>query len=251
MGALMQGELPFTTSMISSPWFRYDIVLGVLFIFGFNVGAVSYQLFGIAFTSVMQRMSIILTVAVTIVFFGESAPWLKIIGVLIAISAIYLINQKKDADQQISQKKIYIMVPALVLIFTSIIEIVLFVAEHQEIVGQDQMPFTTHAFGMAGIFGLMFLIPGYVTGRFKFNIKHVTAGIILGLPNYFSIYLITVILAKGMEGSVLFPMLNVSILLLSAVIGSWHFHEKLTRKNWMGIVCSMIAIALIALSTRS
>lgn len=250
LGSLLNQSIPFSLEVITSAWFKYDIWLGLLFIFGFNIGAISYQKFGIALTAVMQRMSLIITVAVTILCFGESAHWLKIIGILLAISAIYLVNKKSaDIIPDGKMKKVLFIFPSLVLLLSAVIEVILFYVEHTQIVQGQYMAFTTHSFGMAAAFGSIVLVPGIITGKFTFGWKNVFAGIILGIPNYFSIYLITLMLSDGFEASVGFPILNVSVLLLSALLAWKIFDEHLSGFNWAGIVFSIIAIVLITLSS--
>jgi drug/metabolite transporter (DMT)-like permease len=250
LGSILNQSIPFSHEVISSAWFKYDIGLGFLFIFGFNIAAISYQKFGIALTSVMQRMSLIITVAVTILYFGESAHWLKITGILIAISAIYLVNKKSaDIIPDGKMKKVFFLFPTLVLLLSAVIEVILFYVEHTQIVQGQYMAFTTHSFGMAAIFGSLVFVPGIISGKFIFQWKNVLAGIILGIPNYFSIYLITIMLSDGFEASVGFPILNVSVLLLSALLAWKIFNEHLSKFNWAGIIFSIIAIVLITLSS--
>lgn len=252
VGSLLHGSVPFNADVLHSPWFVYDILLGFLFIFGFNIAAITFQNFGVALTTVMQKMSLVLTVLVTVLIFHESTDVLKIVGVIIAVVAIFMVNKlDKGVEKRILQHKYLIIFPGLVLVLSSVIEIILFYVQHTKIVGSDQMPFTTHGFGMAAVYGGLILVIGYVKGRFKFAAKNVYAGILLGLPNYFSIFLVTVILSKGYEASVTFPLLNVSVLILSAIIGWRLFKEKLSPWNWLGIVFAVISIILIAMSSQS
>ena len=250
-GSLLDQSLPFSRDVLDAPWFTYDLLLGLLFITGFNFAAIAFQKFGIALTSVMQRMSLIITVGVTIIFFRESGTLLKLIGILLAISAIFLVNRK--SGQIIPDDKpprIFFFFPLFVLLISAVIEIILFYVEYTGTLQGQHMPFTTHGFGIAALFGIVILVPGYMTGRFRFKWRHLIAGLILGVPNYFSIYLITLMLREGMEASVGFPILNVSVLLLSALLAWKMFDEHLSKSNWTGIILSMVAIILIALSSQ-
>lgn len=251
VGSLLNRSVPFSADVLQADWFTFDLLLGLLFIAGFNFAAIAFQRFGIALTSVMQRMSLIITVGVTILYFHESASWAKVLGILLAITAIFLVNRK--SGQIIPDDKpprIFYFFPLFVLLISAVIEIILFYVEYTGILQDQHLQFTTHGFGIAAVFGLMVLIPGYLTGRLRFKWKHVAAGIILGVPNYFSIYLITLMLKEGIEASVGFPILNVSVLLISALLAWKMFDEHLSRINWTGIIFSMLAIVLIALSSQ-
>jgi drug/metabolite transporter (DMT)-like permease len=77
--------------------------------------------------------------------------------------------------------------------------------------------------------------------------KAVVAGIAIGVPNYFSIWcLIKVLKDYGTNSSAIIPINNMGIVLFSAVVAFIFFREKLSLLNWMGIVLSLVAIALIA-----
>jgi multidrug transporter EmrE-like cation transporter len=68
--------------------------------------------------------------------------------------------------------------------------------------------------------------------------------LLLGVPNFFTIYLILALLESGFPGSVLYPLLNVLVLVVTVLTGYFVFKETLSRVNVIGI---MIAIAVIAL----
>ena len=72
------------------------------------------------------------------------------------------------------------------------------------------------------------------------------AGLVLGLPNYFSIYLIMRAISDNvLQSSVLYPVVNVGVVLGSTLCAFFFFSEKLSLTNWLGIALSIAAIALI------
>ena len=74
--------------------------------------------------------------------------------------------------------------------------------------------------------------------------KNIIAGIILGIPNYFSIYFILLAL-KHLGGIYVFPILNIGVVLLSSII-SWLFYkEQMSKTNWIGIVLACLSIIII------
>ena len=71
-------------------------------------------------------------------------------------------------------------------------------------------------------------------------------GILLGVPNYFSIvYLLKALSTDGMESSTAFTLNNVGIVILSTLFGLFIFKEKLIWKNWLGIVIAIVSILLV------
>jgi len=85
------------------------------------------------------------------------------------------------------------------------------------------------------------------TGKQKFSGKALLAGIIIGVPNYFSIWCLgKVITAYQGNSSAIIPVNNMGIVLFSAVAAWAIFKEKLSLVNWVGIILACAAIALIA-----
>ncbi|MBL7918215.1 MAG: EamA/RhaT family transporter, partial [Bacteroidia bacterium] len=83
--------------------------------------------------------------------------------------------------------------------------------------------------------------------KFNYFGKHVLAGFALGIPNYFSIYFIFKALESGvMQSALLFPVLNISNVLLSALVGFTLFKEKLSLINYLGLLLSVVSILLIS-----
>ncbi len=247
LGTLIDSESgwPFSGTIIQARWFLFDVILGLLFIVGFNLTAQAIQQAGITMTSLIQRMSIILTVSFTVILFHEHFGWLEFCGLLMALMAILAINQKTSSlSLHRSGPFPYILLAVLVL--SAAIEILLFYVEKTGIVGNDQMAFTTHGFGCAAIFGWVSLAWLVSKKKLKLTGRDVIAGILLGIPNFFSIFLLLKMLNQGWNGSLMYPLVNVSVLLLSTIVAVIAFREKLNRLNWIGIGLASGAILVIA-----
>jgi drug/metabolite transporter (DMT)-like permease len=77
-------------------------------------------------------------------------------------------------------------------------------------------------------------------------LKNVFAGICLGIPNFFSIYLlITAYSSTGWSDSTVLAVVNVSIVITSAILGFIAFKEALSKQKLLGLVCSILAIGLL------
>ena len=93
----------------------------------------------------------------------------------------------------------------------------------------------------------MLFITGLVKMIFdnnKINLKSIFSGILLGIPNYFSIYFVLKSLDE-LGGIVVFPVLNIGVVLLSTIISFIYYKEQMSLLNWMGISMSCISIILI------
>ena len=106
--------------------------------------------------------------------------------------------------------------------------------------------FSATIFGCAFILGMTILLYQIVKGTFRFEFKNILGGILLGVPNYFSIvYLLKALSTDGMESSTAFTLNNVGIVILSTLFGLFIFKEKLIWKNWLGIVIAIVSILLV------
>ncbi len=238
-------SVPFSKEIIHSPWFKYDVLLGALFIVGFNLTANAIQAAGITLTSLMQRMSLILTVTFTVLFFHEHLGLIETAGISMAILAIIAINQKGKKFNLLGSAP-FPWVLSAVLVLAAIIEILLFYVEKTHIVGDQQMAFTTHGFGSAAVFGWIAFGWLLIKRKLKVTARDLIAGILLGIPNFFSIYFLMVMLNQGWNGSIMYPLVNVSVLLLSTLVAVFIFREKLNRMNWIGVTFATLAIIFIA-----
>src|SRR5690606_40879221 len=93
----------------------------------------------------------------------------------------------------------------------------------------------------------------YVGGRslkrpLKIAPRDVLGGVLLGVPNFFSIYfLIRALRWDQFNSAATFTLNNVGVVLFSTLLGIVLFRERLSPKNWGGVVLAVISIILVAL----
>jgi drug/metabolite transporter (DMT)-like permease len=245
------GEFPIKKGFQYLDWFPYAAGLSIFFIIGFTLIGYTFQKFGITITTIMSKMSMIISVIFAVIAYHELINFSKILGILVAIAAIILTNlpHEHSVFNQKKIKPIFWLFPIMVMFFQSFIEIVLQYVEQNVLIGgtSGDPAFVSTIFLFAGIIGCFIAIPGFVTGRLTFSWNNIIGGILLGIPNYFSIYFLMKTLGVGWEGSVVFPINNVAIIALSSIIGGFLiFKEKYSKLNILGIVLSMVSILLIA-----
>jgi uncharacterized membrane protein len=103
------------------------------------------------------------------------------------------------------------------------------------------------AFSMAAALGIAILSVQLVAGKQRFAWKAVLIGASIGIPNYFSIWCLMQVLKKyAGNSSAIIPINNMGIVLFSAVMAWLMFRERVSAVNWIGILLSLTAIALIA-----
>lgn len=248
MGGWWGGTWP--TEIISDPppWIAYSLTLGCYLIFGFFILAKTIHHYGVGMTSVFQKTSLIVTVLYAILFFGENASVLKIAGVLFALLSIYLINRKDTGQDRSVISRAIVLLPILTFFINGLLDSTLFHVEAVGIVHGGDYYFISAMFFCAASLGAVFFIVQYFLGHMNIRWKDVVGGIILGVPNFFSIYFLLSALHTDWDGSVVVPLVNVGIILLSAMVGFLMFREPLTQRRKIGFSLAVAAIILLSWS---
>jgi len=238
-------ENPDITEIPSKPWFFGTLILGVLFIIVFNLAAITTQRSGLSVVSVATKMSVAIPVLFGIMYFNESTGVLKVLGIFLALIAVYLSSIKAKAGIAIKKKNL--IYPILVFLGSGIIDTLIKFIESGYVNKTDVALFSSTIFSVAGTIGVLVLIYQKITGTLKITGRNIIGGIVLGVPNFFSIYFLVLALRNNaFDSSAIFTINNVAIVLVSTLLGIVLFREKLIAKNWIGIVLAIISILLVA-----
>lgn len=231
--------------LTSTSWYWGPIALGVLFITIFNLMAKSTQVSGVSVTSVATKMSLVIPVVVGVVIYKEQLSLLQIIGIVLALLAVYLSSQK---EKGITINRKDLLLPLLVFLGSGIIDTSIKYFEEEHLTDQEIPLFSSMVFGYAALTGLVFIgIKSFKT-PLKINFKNILGGIALGVPNYFSIFfLIRALRSDMLNSAAVFTLNNVAIVMLSTVLGILLFKERLRPKNWGGVALAVLSIILVAL----
>lgn len=235
-----------TLEIINSDWFYGAIFLGVLFISVFNLMALTAQRNGLSVASVAGKMSVIIPVIFGLYAYNESLGFQKLFGIILALVAVYLTAVKSKSSIDAKQG---LLLPFLLFFGSGIIDASLKYFETSFVPKNGVPIFSATIFGCAGIIGLLILVYKVVNKSFKFEIKNVFGGILLGAINYYSIiYLLKALQYNGLESSTLFTVNNVAIVMVSTLLGLFLFRESISRKNWIGITLAIVSILLVTLA---
>lgn len=226
-------------TVYQSPWFFGAAGLGALFIFIFNIMAITAQRNGLSVVSVASKMSVVIPVIFGIILYDEGVGIIKITGILLALAAVYLASVKTENGLNMKN----LLFPVLLFLGSGIIDTSLKYIETNYVDDNSISVFSASIFSFAAIFGLMFAA---LKKDLRFHWKSIIGGIVLGIPNYYSIvYLIKALASEGLESSMVFTVNNVAIVALSTLIGLFAFKEKMLLKNWIGVLLAVVGIFLV------
>ena len=233
--------------IISSKWFFGAIGLGFLFIAIFNVMALTAQRIGLSVASVASKMSVVIPIIFGLFVYNESLGCQKGIGIILALVAVYLASQKEKTNARFSIKSLWL--PIILFLGSGTIDTSIKYLETTYVADNGIPIFSATIFFIAGLIGIGLLSAKAIQKTFTFDPKSVVAGVILGIVNYYSIYMLLKALnADNFESSTIFTVNNVAIVMLSTLLGLALFKERLLPKNWIGIGVAILSILLVTLA---
>lgn len=245
LGFLLAPVHLYPYQIIAKPWALSAVVIGSVFIGMFYLMAISSQKVGIAVSSVANKMSLIIPVVAGFVLYNESFVWLKLIGIALAICAVVMVtipNQKLEIERK------YLILPIVIFLGSGFLDTFFKYIQTTQL-GTDEIElFLSSLFVVSAAVGCIILLFKRFAKADTLEPKSIVAGVALGIPNYFSIhFLLNALDLPNLESSVVFPVNNTGIVLLSTLLAIILFQERLSKLNWAGIVLAVGSIVLIAI----
>ncbi len=242
-GLILYGHEWDRQALVQGSWPYFAVLCGILFISLFLLMGISSQRNGVALTSTAVKMSMAVSMLIMIVAYNEQVGWLKIGGIVMAFVGVYLVSIGKD--QQSGKGGQWM----LLVLFTGsgMLDFVLNYVQKFEMDVLTPSLFSAFGFGVAGTIGILLLSIDLIRKKRVFHIRNVVAGILLGIPNYFSIYLLIMAYRDtGWNDSAVLAITNVSIVVLSALVGFIIFQEGYDRRKLIGLILALIAILFLS-----
>jgi len=245
MGFFFFEEAFNPSEIICKQWFMGSFMLGLLFILIFYVTAITSQRNGLSVASVASKMSVIIPVLFGVLLYGDKITLIKIIGILLALVAVYFTSKKEKGSVTYNNNLVY---PLLIFIGAGAIDISLKYFQTFYLSDKEISLFSSNTFFAAFVFGIILLIAKSLKDGINIKVKNILGGIALGIPNYFSLhYLIKMLDSEVFESAIIFTIHNVAIVVITTLAGFFIFKEKISFRNWMGIALALIAILLVTI----
>lgn len=227
----------------------YALLLGIGFVLTFLLSGVSTQRMGMTATSLANNISLVIPVLFSLIVFkmSQSFDWLNYLGLGLAILAVVLSTFKKEEGVR-DVNRLDWLLPLGVFVMYGITNTTFNYLNAQYVTASGQtIPFTLTILSGSVVFGLLIFAYRLAKGLEVFSIKSVWAAFPLGIPNFLSFYyLLKALDAFNNNGAYVLPLYNISVILISSVVGMVFFKEKLSLINKIGLGIAVLAIILIS-----
>ncbi|MBP7511798.1 MAG: DMT family transporter [Bacteroidia bacterium] len=245
IGTYFSSHKIYEPQIWQSNWIFIAAGLGFLFISIFYLIALTAQKISISASMVSAKLSVVIPVLVALIFFNENITWLKAIGILNSLIAVYFISKKDNIDVK---NKLLIFLPMAVFLGSGLIDSLLKYLQQQFVPLYSADDIVTATFFFAGVFGALTLITKGIYFKNNIQLKSIIWGVLLGVPNYFSMFFLVQTLTQ-FDATFIFPINNIGIVAGSSITAYFVFKEKLSKQNVFGLLFAFIAIILISFSS--
>lgn len=247
-GSIVNGAFPINAESIHQTWFLWACLMGLLFISIFNIVGMTAQKISVAVASVANKLSLIIPVVLSVYLYQETVKGWKLFGVLLALVAVMLTcYQPAKAANTAAHGKLRYLLPVALFFGSGFLDALINHVQQTYVTAENSNAYLISGFFSAACLGTIYLIYQYRIKKQVFATKHLIAGILIGIPNYFSIWcLVHFLKVSPWQSSASIPVNNMGIVLCSSVVAWLFFKERLSAINWTGIILSLVAIYFIA-----
>lgn len=229
--------------VLKTPWFPLAIVIGIMLIVMFYVIGKSTQIAGVSVTSVASKMSVVLPMLFSLIYYHEELYFLKITGFIIALVAVGLAVYKRR-NGEISMKQL--LLPVILFFGAGILDSIVKFSQEEYIRDVHSAIFSGTCFTVAAITGIFVSIYLKLSLKTFIKVKVLITGFLLGAFNFGSMYfLILALNCQVFDSSIVFAVNNIGVVASSVIVALLLFSEKPSVINWIGIFFSFLAIYLL------
>ncbi|GAB3760598.1 EamA/RhaT family transporter [Spirosoma pomorum] len=249
----------------SQPWTWPSLALGVGFILTFLLSGASTQTMGITATSLANNLSLVIPVCFSLFVFqpgsasGAGFNFLNYLGLVIAVLAVGLSTYRKSevetaplagTGEQLNRRRVgaAVLLPVAVFLGYGATNTTINYINLRFIPSANQTVQVTLTMVLGAIVaGLVMLIVRVIQGKEKIEAKSFVGAVTLGVPNFLSFYtLLLALSAFQNNGALVYPLYNIGVILLAALMATVFFREQLSTANRIGLVLAVLAIGLIS-----
>ena len=177
----------------------------------------------------------------------------KWIGIILCLAAIIFVsipsNDSKTEGDSLSWNW-SMLFPLIIFLGSGLCDSTVQFLEQRFFSEGDIEPLTIALFGTAYVIGGSVLLLQVMLGRRSFDSKSLLAGVVLGLPNYASIYFFMLALSHDKfenASSFVFVINNIGIVVMTTLMGILVLRQNPNKYGWVGLGLAVSAVLLLFL----
>lgn len=205
-------------------------VSGILYFGGFKLFQWNIKKNGVVLTTTFMKLGILVPTVISLILFREYPGMIQAIGLLIAFFAIIWMSIEKNEKKAENGLGLIL----LLLIGGSADAMGKIFDQFSNPVYKNQ--YLAYTFASALLLCFIF----QAKRKEKIERNEVLFGILLGIPNYFSVRCLLFSL-KSVPAIIVYPTYSVGVIILVCVTGVLIFREKLSIKQKRGIALILVA----------
>jgi len=245
LGNIQSSENPINA--FSQDWIYMAIIIGLLFFIFFIVLGISAKLVGLSITTVAGKMSVVIPIIFSIIYYKENVSILKTSGIILAVLGVLFTVYKKTEETK-KHKLSEFLIPLLLFIGMGFTDLLFKFSQHKYINENNIALFNSSLFYISFFSSLIYALFSKNHQSF-FKKETILYGILLGAVNYLGVlFFIKALGTNIFDSSVIFGINNIGIVILSVLLGLVLFKEKLSSINLVGVSISIAAIFMLSLS---
>src|ERR1700683_3893687 len=153
-GSLVDGKFLFGESTLHAIWFKWAVLMGVMFVSIFNLLGLTTRRIGVAVASVANKLSMVIPFVFSIYLYKEAVTWLKFTGIVTAVVAVLLTcwPDKRSETKSSPGKKIsflLILLPAILFLSSGLLDTLIKFTEQTYLDEENKNSFLITAFAVA------------------------------------------------------------------------------------------------------
>lgn len=216
--------------------------LALGFVAIFLVFAKAVGVAGTALSTVSSRLSMVIPVAFSVIFFGEVPTGYQYVGFALALATLgfFYLSTRSHAEHHGAAAYLY-----LIVLFLGI-----GVNDFALKLFQELRPTSDKPFFLACIFAFSLLYTMLVIWRRGVGMERVTLrrGLVLGVPNILSSFFLLSALAS-MQAVFVYPAVSIGVIVSTTVAAALLWHERLNSWGVMALATGVSAIVAMALGS--
>lgn len=205
------------------------------------------QQMGLTVAAIANKTSMVIPVAVILLIDPalrhHYTVW-KLLALMLSLGAIILSNLNSEKGNLHVDRKLLIF-PFLVFLGGALVDIAINLAAYYTDPAFSAW-IAVGAFSAAALSGTSVLVYHGIIKSEKLSKRSILGGIILGIPNFFSLYFLVKTLDQyENDGATVYPLVNTGTILLNTLLSIILFKEHIHKYLIAGILCAIAAIFLL------